>query len=58
MSRISKEATTEYLGANTESSTFEDHKNALLTHPIESEDFAEFVRKLTKSTWVCEVAEA
>ncbi len=55
MSRISKEATTEYLGANTESSTFEDHKNALLTHPIESEDFAEFVRKLTKSTWVCEV---
>jgi hypothetical protein len=31
MSRISKEATTEYLGANTESSTFEDHKNALLS---------------------------
>jgi len=57
MSRISK-ATTEYLGANTESSTFEDHKNALLTHPIESEDFAEFVRKLTRSTWVCEIAEA
>src|SRR6266851_4625226 len=26
--------------------------------PIESEDLAEFVRKLSKSAWFCEVAEA
>ncbi len=45
MSRISKEAMTEYLGANTESATFEDHKNRLLTHPIESEGFAEFCQE-------------
>ena len=42
----------------TESSPFVCPKNGLLTYAAESEDFAEFVRKLSKSTWFCEVAEA
>ena len=42
-----------------ESSTFELHNSGPLTLPIdESEDFAELVKKLTKSNWFCEVAEA
>jgi hypothetical protein len=48
----------EYPRVETESSPFEHPTNGLLTHAVESEDFAEFVRKLSKSTWVCEVAEA
>jgi hypothetical protein len=58
MSRIGKGTTTEYPGSTPSPPPFERHTNGLLTHPIESEDFAEFVRKLTRSTWVCEVAEA
>jgi hypothetical protein len=57
MSPIAKGTTTEYPGADTESSSFEHHDNELLIHSLESEDFAEFVRK-TKATWFCEVAEA
>ena len=57
MSPIAKGTTTEYPGADTESSSFEHHDNELLIHSLESEDFAEFVRK-TKATRFCEVAEA
>ena len=57
MSPIAKGTTTEYPGADTESSSFERHDNELLIQSLESEDFAEFVRK-TKATWFCEVAEA
>jgi hypothetical protein len=61
MSPIAKRTTTEYPGTDTESSPFERHTNELLTHWIEveePEDFAEFVKKLTKATWLCEVGEA
>jgi len=61
MSPIAKRTTTEYPGTDTEASPFERHTNELLTHWIEveePEDFAEFVKKLTKATWFCEVAEA
>jgi hypothetical protein len=57
MSPIAKGTTTEYPRADTESSSFEHHDNELLIHALESEDFAEFVKK-TKATWFCEVAEA
>lgn len=57
MSPIAKGTTTEYPGADTESSSFEHHDNELLIHSLESEDFAEFVRK-AKATRFCEVAEA
>jgi hypothetical protein len=61
MSPIAKRTTTEYPGTDTESSPFERHTNELLTHWIEveePEDFAEFVKRLTKATWFCEVGEA
>jgi hypothetical protein len=58
MSSIRKATVMEYPRVETESSPFEHPTNGLLTHAVESEDFAEFVRKLSKSTWVCEVAEA
>jgi hypothetical protein len=61
MSPIAKRTTTEYPGTDTESSSFERHTNELFTHWIEveePEDFAEFVKNLTKATWFCEVAEA
>ena len=52
-----KQSVMEYPRVETESSPFE-HTNGLLTHAVESADFAEIVRKLSKSTWFCEVAEA
>ena len=57
---IAKRTTTEYPGTDTESSPFERHTNELLTPwiEVEPEDFAEFVKNLTKATWFCEVAEA
>jgi len=60
MSPIAKRTTTEYPGADIESSPFERHTNELLTHwiEVEPEDVAEFVKKLTKATRFCEVAEA
>ena len=60
MSPIAKRTTTEYPGTDTESSPFERHTNELLTPwiEVEPEDFAEFVKNLTKATWFCEVAEA
>lgn len=61
MSPIAKGTTTEYPGADTESSPFERHTNEFRTDSIEveeSEEFAEFVKRLTKATWFCEVAEA
>jgi hypothetical protein len=60
MPPIAKRTTTEYPGSDTESSPFERHTNELLTPwiEVEPEDFAEFVKKLTKATWFCEVAEA
>jgi hypothetical protein len=61
MSPIANRTTTEYPGTDPESSPFERHTNELLTHWIEveePEDFAEFVKKLTKASWFCEVAEA
>ncbi len=58
MSPIGKGTTTEYPRVDTESSLFERPKNGLLIHPTGSEDFAEFVRKVSKSSWFCEVAEA
>jgi hypothetical protein len=61
MSSIAKRTTTEYPGTDTESSPFERRTNELVTHWIEveePEDFAEFVKKLTKAAWFCEVAEA
>lgn len=57
MSSIRKATVMEYPRVETESSPFE-HTNGLLTHAVESADFAEIVRKLSKSTWFCEVAEA
>jgi hypothetical protein len=57
MSSIRKATVMEYPRVDTESSPFE-HTNGLLTHAVESADFAEIVRKLSKSTWFCEVAEA
>jgi hypothetical protein len=42
----------------TESSPFVRPNNGLLTHAVEADDSAEFVRKLSKSTWFCELAEA
>jgi hypothetical protein len=57
MSSIDK--TTECPGFETESSTSERHDSGPLTHPLdESEGFAELLKKLTKSNWFCEVAEA
>ncbi len=58
VSPIGEETTTEYPRVDTESSPFERPQNGLLSHLKESEDFAEFVGKLSKSTWFCEVAEA
>jgi hypothetical protein len=58
MSSIRKATVTEYPRVETESSPFEHPTNGLLTHAVESADFAEIVRKLSKSTWFCEVAEA
>ena len=60
MSPNAKRTTTEYPGSDTESSPFERHTNDLLTPwiEVEPEDFAEFVKKLTKATWFCAVAEA
>jgi len=46
MSPIAKSTTTEYAGAEIESSPLKYHAKELLTHSIESEDFAEFVKKL------------
>jgi len=57
MSSIGKTTATECPRVETESSPFV-RPNGLLTHAVESEDFAEFVRKLSTSTWFCEVAEA
>ncbi len=57
MSPIGKATTTEHPRVDTKSSPLERPKNGLLT-PVESEDFAEFVRKLSKASWFCEVAEA
>ncbi len=57
MSSIRKATVMEYPRVETESSPFED-TNGLLTYAVESADFAEIVRKLSKSTWFCEVAEA
>ncbi|HEV2730361.1 MAG TPA: hypothetical protein VGV15_10045 [Terriglobales bacterium] len=51
--------TTERPGFETESSTSEHRNAGLLTHPMDApEDLAELVKKLTKSNWFCEVAEA
>jgi len=57
MSSIRKATVMEYPSVETEFSPFEDTKG-LLTHAAESADFAEIVRKLSKSSWFCEVAEA
>lgn len=57
MSSIRKATVMEYPRVKTESSPFE-HTNGLLTQAVEFADFAEIVRKLSKSTWFCEVAEA
>jgi hypothetical protein len=58
MSSIGKATAPECPRVETEFSPFVRPKNGLLTHAVESEDFAEFVRELSKSTWFCEVAEA
>jgi hypothetical protein len=58
MSSIRKATVMEYPRVETESSPFERPTNGLLTHAVESTDFAEIVRKSSKSTWFCEVAEA
>ena len=51
--------TTEGPGFETESSTSEYRNGGLLAHPMDaSESLAELVKKLTKSNWFCEVAEA
>ena len=55
MSSIRKATVMEYPRVETESIR---DTNGLLTHAVESADFAEIVRKLSKSTWFCEVAEA
>ena len=58
MSPIAKGTTTEYRGLIPSPHHSSAH-DELLTHSIEEpEDFAEFVKKLTKATWFCEVAEA
>jgi hypothetical protein len=57
MSSIRKPTVMEYPRVETESSPFE-HTNGVLTHAVESADFAEIVSKLSKSTWFCEVADA
>ena len=59
MSSIGKGTTTGCPWPDTESSTFEHYNSGLLTHPMDaSESLAELVKKLTKSNWFCEVAEA
>ena len=58
MSSIRKATVMEYPRVETESSPFVRPTNGLLTHAVKSEDFAEFVKKLSKSIWFCEVAEA
>jgi S-adenosylmethionine hydrolase len=58
MSSIRKATVMEYPRVETESSPFVYPTNGLLTHAVESDEFVEFVRKLPKSTWFCEVAEA
>lgn len=51
--------TTECSGFETESSTNEQRDGGLRTYPTDaSGDFAELVKKLTKSNWFCEVGEA
>ena len=57
MSSIRK-ATVMYPRVETESSPFEHPTNGLLTQAVKSADFAEIVRKLSKSSWFCEVGEA
>jgi len=57
MSSMRKAAVMEYPRVEIESSPFEHPTKGLLTHAVESADFAEIVRKLSKSTWFCEVAE-
>jgi hypothetical protein len=50
---------TERPGFETESAESEGVTVGCLTHPMDaSEDFAELVKKLTKSNWFCDVAEA
>lgn len=51
MSSIRKATVMGYPRVETESSPFVRPTNGLLTHAVESADFAEFVRKLSKSTW-------
>jgi hypothetical protein len=58
MSSIRKATVMEYPRVETESSPFVYPTIGLLIHAVESDEFAEFVRKLPKSTWFCEVAEA
>ena len=54
-----RKTTTEFPKFDYECSTFELHNSGLLTLPVDvSEDFAELVKKLTKSNWFCDVAEA
>jgi hypothetical protein len=58
MSPIDRVRTEDCRESDTETSRLE-HYDSGLTLPIEDpEDFAELVRRLTKSTWFCEVAEA
>jgi hypothetical protein len=58
MSSIRKATVMEYPRVETESSPFEHPINGPFNQAVESADFAEIVRKLSKSTWFCEVGEA
>jgi len=58
MSPMDRVPTEECRESDSETSTFEHHESGL-TLPMEDPgDFAELVRKLTNSSWFCEVAEA
>jgi hypothetical protein len=57
MSSIRKATVMEYPRGETESSPFVSHKRTTYSR-CGVYEFAEFVRKLSKSTWFCEVAEA
>jgi hypothetical protein len=58
MSSIRKATVMGYPRVETDSPPCVRPTKGLLTHAVESEDFAEFVRKLSKSTWFCDVGEA
>jgi hypothetical protein len=58
MSKIDKETAKEYQHSPTDFLNSDDCKTTADDQMDSREDFVEFLKKLRKSTWLCEVAEA